>query len=732
MGPIHQRNKDKRKHYFTILPNKLKLTISLACCPALNPVSLGVVIRLTAVLMFLAMARVHGQTSPSSSSSPVTEAVPSANTRTLYAEPRDGAPLLYAARKTYENCATYLAQGAVRIIKYEETEGGGGFLFQTERGPARTKITKLFTTAFTRQPFALRHEIVTLGLGRSFTSVHYWGPQRHVIDHYSSSALPMTSANLAVSIESNQEFLVDFNPADGWLLASNTDLRPITEQPKTWLAGKPGPPPMAWWVGEEKLAGVTTDLVMWRGENGIKIATWLSRSPVAIVKLVAERIDGTDYESVTTLIQAEFGKPVGQEQLAIDRPRPRFFDADPETIAFGGLDLPDVPGDDTPSSAANGSREDSPDPFTETPQPNPVEVADDAAQIGIADREFIPALPGASAMKSLDEPGGSLLSPAQMNAIVVIEGDKGVGTGFFCNIRGRDFIVTNQHVISGHRRLAIRTMDGEPVEAGDIFGAIGHDIALIAVTQTQGELAAAANVAADSEIGDRVVVPGNKLGGGVVTQVAGNVLGIGPDRVEINAKFVPGNSGSPIIHLDSGEVIGVATYVRKDMPGNFAEEAALQAEREDDGSIVRWFGYRIDSVEQWERIDWDAWQRQHNAVTDFHHDSLAIYHYLTNNPAFYENPTMRRLHDEYVEKMSLPGRKSDFYERETKIFVQRIINFARLDLRDISRLPFYDYFRSTAGPEHNITENIDYRTRLIEHLEGMGERWRTLADRVRQ
>ncbi|MGE9294872.1 MAG: S1 family peptidase [Puniceicoccales bacterium] len=689
---------------------------------------------LTAILLIAIIPVISLQAQAAAGEQADANAAAPVSSRTLFDEPRDGAPLLYSARKTYDSCATYIAQGAVRIVKYEEVEGGGGFLFQTERGPARTKLTKLFTTAFTRQPFALRHEITTLGLGRSFTSVEFWGPQRRVADHYSSSALPMTSSTLAEAIATNDVFLVDFDPAVDWLLASNDALGPILPKGDSWLDGKPGPPPEAWWVGEETIASVDTDIVAWRGPNDIRIAVWLTRAPVAVVKLIAERHVGTDYASVTTLVQPAFGKPVGQDQLAIDRPRPVFFDTTPDSIAFGDSELPPIPtGTPGRTSAAGVNLDDTPR-TTETPKPETAVTKPETTQpkVGAGPSDFVPALPGAQAVKKADEAGASLLTPAQMNAIVVIEGDKGVGTGFYCNIRGRDFIVTNQHVISGHRRLTIRNNDGKPVEAGDIYGAIGHDIALISVPKSKGVLAAASNVGADTEIGDRVVVPGNKLGGGVVTQVAGNVLGVGPDRVEVDAKFVPGNSGSPIINLDTGEVIGVATYVRKDMPENFAEEAALKEDKEEDGSIVRWFGYRIDSVEQWERIDWSAWQRQFDTVTTFHDDSMAIYKYLANDPKFYNNTKLRHLYDDFVEKMSTSDRPSSYYERETKLFIQRIINFARLELNDVSRMQFYDYFRSTAGPEHNITENIEYRQMLINHLEGLGERWRVLADRVRR
>ena len=58
-------------------------------------------------------------------------------------------------------------------------------------------------------------------------------------------------------------------------------------------------------------------------------------------------------------------------------------------------------------------------------------------------------------------------------------------------------------------------------------------------------------------IGDKITVHGNSGGGGVVTRIQGKVLGVGPNLVEVDAEFVQGNSGCPILS-DSLEVVGVA------------------------------------------------------------------------------------------------------------------------------------------------------------------------------
>lgn len=58
---------------------------------------------------------------------------------------------------------------------------------------------------------------------------------------------------------------------------------------------------------------------------------------------------------------------------------------------------------------------------------------------------------------------------------------------------------------------------------------------------------------------EQVWVFGNSDGAGVITSIGGEVIGIGGDKIEVDAKFVSGNSGSPVIDAH-GDVIGIATY----------------------------------------------------------------------------------------------------------------------------------------------------------------------------
>jgi len=94
-------------------------------------------------------------------------------------------------------------------------------------------------------------------------------------------------------------------------------------------------------------------------------------------------------------------------------------------------------------------------------------------------------------------------------------------------------------------------------------------------------------------VGDDIVVLGNSLGSDVVTVIPGKVTGLGPELVEVDAKFVQGNSGSPIIHVKTGKLIGIATFALIRKVDSLSRDSQF-------ASGVRRFGYRLDTVGAWE------------------------------------------------------------------------------------------------------------------------------------
>jgi hypothetical protein len=120
---------------------------------------------------------------------------------------------------------------------------------------------------------------------------------------------------------------------------------------------------------------------------------------------------------------------------------------------------------------------------------------------------------------------------------------------------------------------------------------------------------------AEAGFGDEVLVPGNAGGESVVNPLQGEVVGIGADRIEISAPIEPGSSGSPIIRLSSGKAVGVATYL------TVKPSVSLSGTNASRELQVRRFGYRLDTIRGWQKVDWAAFYAEADELRKIEHTS---------------------------------------------------------------------------------------------------------------
>ena len=131
------------------------------------------------------------------------------------------------------------------------------------------------------------------------------------------------------------------------------------------------------------------------------------------------------------------------------------------------------------------------------------------------------------------------------------------GSGFFVN--GQGYILTNDHVVTGCRKLADR--DGKPLHI--TYRDVGADLALLKA-DTLPSASAVFRAGPVPKVGDAVVAFGFPLPdilsseGNVSTGVLSATSGLQDDPrfVQISAPVQPGNSGGPLFD-SSGHVIGV-------------------------------------------------------------------------------------------------------------------------------------------------------------------------------
>ena len=194
------------------------------------------------------------------------------------------------------------------------------------------------------------------------------------------------------------------------------------------------------------------------------------------------------------------------------------------------------------------------------------------------------------ARKEAEEARYAEVDKTFLKSVVVIEGDRGVGTGFFCEFKGKSVILSNAHVLFGNRSIKIRTLQGTELPCTHVMVCTNRDIAAFFIDRNDGlpALSLLPNVA-DMNNQETVVVFGNSGGRGVVTTLRGRMRGIGPDKVEVDATFVHGNSGSPIIAYDYKQVVGMATYAVYNPEVDWVNKNTRFAE-------VRRFGVRLDNV----------------------------------------------------------------------------------------------------------------------------------------
>ena len=161
--------------------------------------------------------------------------------------------------------------------------------------------------------------------------------------------------------------------------------------------------------------------------------------------------------------------------------------------------------------------------------------------------------------------------------------DRQEGTGFI--FRKDGYILTNNHVVNGAKRITVRLFDGREFEAAQLVGVDPNtDIAVLKI-DAQGELPALPFADSDRvKVGQFAIAIGNpfQLNYTVTTGiVSGKGRSLVPafmiryqDFIQTDAWINRGNSGGPLLNIH-GEVIGINAAIRR--PDNVPATEAVKA-----------------------------------------------------------------------------------------------------------------------------------------------------------
>ncbi len=179
------------------------------------------------------------------------------------------------------------------------------------------------------------------------------------------------------------------------------------------------------------------------------------------------------------------------------------------------------------------------------------------------------------------------------------------GSGFIAEIDGKAWLITNEHVVRSGAPIVATKLNGQKLTITSMQIAGTRDLVRMEVEEADVALPLADRTKIG--MGKKIFVFGDSDGRGVFTTLSGEIIGVGPDQIEISAEIISGNSGSAIIN-EYGEVIGVATYAVNSSPKDWVKKDTRF-------SKVRRFGLLLNNYE-WENVTLELYQKQSSAYNE--------------------------------------------------------------------------------------------------------------------
>ena len=151
------------------------------------------------------------------------------------------------------------------------------------------------------------------------------------------------------------------------------------------------------------------------------------------------------------------------------------------------------------------------------------------------------------------------------NAVVVIQTNRGLGSGFI--IRENGLLITNQHVIKGATQISVSFASGEKYSKAYVLAEDSErDLAILRIEGVDLPILSVSN-SSTVDVGDEVICIGAPKGlsytasNGIISAL--RVWEDGTKVIQTTAPLSPGNSGGPLMNRD-GHVIGVITFQFKE------------------------------------------------------------------------------------------------------------------------------------------------------------------------
>jgi Trypsin-like peptidase domain len=256
-------------------------------------------------------------------------------------------------------------------------------------------------------------------------------------------------------------------------------------------------------------------------------------------------------------------------------------------------------------------------------------------------------------------------------------GAKSSGSGFACTYKDREFVATNLHVVENASVITVTPQSGNAIElSGQIIVAEDADICFLGIKGKFGELGIVplefmADVFKESAAGDEIICLGNSLGNGVITATKGKIKAYGQPAIEIDAPVVQGNSGGPIIHKNTGKVLGLVTEaIINQSKFNPLAEAATKS-KNSTLKEISYFGHRVDVTKKWKGVKLSEFIKASQSIAQAEKNLDNIYKFLVEEPGWRDDKNLAEAWDNYEKFIDVADSKTT-RRRETTEYVNEL------------------------------------------------------------
>jgi hypothetical protein len=326
------------------------------------------------------------------------------------------------------------------------------------------------------------------------------------------------------------------------------------------------------------------------------------------------------------------------------------------------------------------------------------------------------------------------LTDAQAGAIVLVKGDNSEGTGFLVHMPDGPAVITNIHVVSNNPNVKVTTNDGRQIPILGYKGAADRDLMMMTIKDDHySYLDLATDVDNLVHIDDSVITPGNSEGGEVMLDTDGAVRGVGPQKVEFSNPVFHGNSGGPVLHVNSSKVIAVVEGAYAVNPSDALDRASLADSKSAIAGSMRYFGLRLDTVPKWEPYDWNRFLAETLFLRNFHEASRSLDSVL--NGSRYERANLAVSNGDedfpsaryFLRNDRLKSLMEDYHQRTTDVDKSEQMDVGRevvSDLQDMANTDMDVIQRADNFYSFDLTlakREIEYRSALKKELDNMGD-----------